>query len=422
MNSFTSFFSSIQTLIAKEKLKSIELILLGLMILSLPSIEAPKNIFLVFFVVVSFIRQWRAKVAIPWQTWDWVFVVFIVTAFFSCLFAGIPHGDEWKGFRVLLTYILVGWLVSRAGYSKTQILWLLGFAIVGVLPPLLWGYYEYLWRHTKHDLQIHSVGHVNHSAIYLAIVFGASLAVSLAYWQKASAKLRIMMVVLPLFLLLGLIVGQSRGALGVAILLAVILIFLLTRNFKIKLAGIGLLGLSLLLAVFMEAGVVKKQEGLEKSKNVLAFRSEVWNVSFEACQFHPLLGLGMDNWKLVKPKDIKRVVESRHEVYDPKNYLFPGHSHNIYLNTLVERGWVGLVALLVLVFYWARYLIKRYPLVLSNDSTETALWGAALSAWVITFGVGFVNTTLHHEHGILAMLMLGFYLCYTRREQFVVRQ
>jgi O-antigen ligase len=419
MNLITPLFSPMHKT-TPEKLRLVEFCLLSLMIISLPSIEAPKNIFLVFFVLVSFVRQLRSEYTIPWKAWDSIFVLFIFTALLSCIFPGIPQGDEWKGFRVLLTYILTGWLVARAAYSQQQILWLLGFAIVGVIPPLLWGYYEYLWVHTKHDLQIHSVGHVNHSAIYLAIVFGASLSVSLGYWQKANLRNRILMVLLPVFLFVGLVVGQSRGALGVAILLAVLLLLVLNKSFKIKLAGIGLLALALVFTVFMQAGVVKKQEGLEKSDNVLSFRNQVWNVSFEACKFHPILGLGMDNWKLVKPTDIQKAIESRHEVYDPKNYLFPGHSHNIYLNTLVERGWVGLVALLVFMFYWLGYLLRGYARIFADD-TEAALWGAAFSAWMITFGVGFVNTTLHHEHGILAMLMLGLYLSYTRRDLVIKR-
>jgi hypothetical protein len=39
------------------------------------------------------------------------------------------------------------------------------------------------------------------------------------------------------------------------------------------------------------------------------------------------------------------------------------------------------------------------------------LWGAAASAWLVTVGAGAVNTTLHHEHGILAALLLGGWLC-----------
>ncbi|HEY6966764.1 MAG TPA: hypothetical protein VI229_04780, partial [Burkholderiales bacterium] len=43
------------------------------------------------------------------------------------------------------------------------------------------------------------------------------------------------------------------------------------------------------------------------------------------------------------------------------------------------------------------------------------LWGGAASAWFVTVGVGTVNTTLHHEHGLLAALLFGLWLSTLRR-------
>jgi hypothetical protein len=38
------------------------------------------------------------------------------------------------------------------------------------------------------------------------------------------------------------------------------------------------------------------------------------------------------------------------------------------------------------------------------------LWGGAAAALITTAAIGIVNTTLHHEHGLLAMLLLGAWL------------
>jgi hypothetical protein len=40
------------------------------------------------------------------------------------------------------------------------------------------------------------------------------------------------------------------------------------------------------------------------------------------------------------------------------------------------------------------------------------LWMGSMSAWLVTFGIGFFNTTFHHEHGILACLFLGLHLTF----------
>ena len=399
--------------VKENKLKALELALLGLMVLALPSLEAPKNIFLVFYVVVALFRQISNK-STSWQFWDWLFLLCIGSAFLSAMFAGITLGDEWKGFRVLVTYVSVGWLVSRANYSKTETAWLFAAAVIGVIPPLIWGYCQYLWLHTKRDLQLHSVGHVNHSAIYLAILFGASIGASLSLWRDSSTKLRLCLLSLSAFLFLSLIVGQSRGALGVGALLALVLITVLSREAKIKWLSYGILGIAALLAVLLNAGIVSKQVGLEKKNMILSYRDRVWNVSLEASRFYPLLGIGLDNWKLIKREDIKKSVEARHKIYKPDDYYFVGHSHNLYLTALVERGYLGLSVLLLLMFAWIRQLYKSFALTRS-DATAAYLWAGSFSAWLVTFGVGTVNTTLHHEHGILAFLFLGLYLSYARQ-------
>ena len=399
--------------VKENKLKALELALLGLMVLALPSLEAPKNIFLVFYVVVALFRQISNK-STSWQFWDWLFLLCIGSAFLSAMFAGITPGDEWKGFRVLVTYVSVGWLVSRANYSKTEMAWLFAAAVIGVIPPLIWGYCQYLWLHTKRDLQLHSVGHVNHSAIYLAIIFGASVGASLSLWQDASMKMRIALLSLSAFLLLGLFVGDSRGALGVSALLALVLITLLSKQAKIKWFAYGTLAISAVLAVALHASIVTKQLGLQKQDLILSYRDKVWNVSLEASRFYPVLGIGLDNWKLIKPEDIKKSVEARNKVYNPDNYYFAGHSHNLYLTALVERGYLGLSVLLLLMFAWIRQLYKSFALTRS-DATAAYLWAGSFSAWLVTFGVGTVNTTLHHEHGILAFLFLGLYLSYARQ-------
>ena len=408
-----NWLATLGNYVKENKLNALELALLGLMVLALPSIEAPKNIFLVLFVVVALFRQISTK-SFSWQFWDWLFLLCIGSALLSATYAGFAPGDEWKGFRVLVTYISVGWLVSRANYTKTEMAWLFGVAVIGVIPPLIWGFCQYLWLHTKRDLQLHSVGHVNHSAIYLAIIFGASVGASLSLWQSASVKIRVTLISLSVFLLLSLFVGDSRGAIGVAILLAFILISVLSRQTKIKWIAYGVLVISALLAASLYSGAVTKQIGLQKKGMILSYRDKVWNVSLEASRFYPALGIGLDNWKLIKREDIKKSVEARNQVYNPDNYYFPGHSHNVYLTALVERGYLGLSVLLLLVFAWLRQLVKTFALT-RNDATAAYLWAGSFSAWLVTFGVGTVNTTLHHEHGILAFLFLGLYLSYARQ-------
>jgi O-antigen ligase len=399
----------------KNLLQKAEFALLALMILTLPSLEAPKNIFLVFFVFVALLRQVSSKELHGWGVWDWIFLSILASAFMSSIFAGMHTASEWKGFRVLLTYLSVGWLTSRSQYSSRELQCLFFLVLIGTVPPLIMGLVRYLYLHNKPDLQLHSVGHVNHSAIYLTMVFGASLGASLSLWSAAERWLKLCLIALPFFFFVSLIIGQSRAAVGIGFALAILLVTLLVKDNRIRFTALLSILLIAIMAIVLNVEVVQKERNNEKRNDVLASRDKVWNVSIEAAQFSPVLGVGLSNWGKIKPDDIKRALESRGESYDSNNYMFAGHSHSLYLTTLVERGVVGSIVMFSFMIAWLFHLIKN--LSWSKKAVQSSyLWAASFSAWLVSFGIGLVNTTMHHEHGILAFLFLGLFLAYSKKE------
>ena len=405
----------------KKILPAVDFIMLSLMILSLPSLEAPKNIFLVGYLLTRAITEFiQFKNGIwQWKNWDTLFLIIVLTAFLSSIFAGFSGHEEWKGYRVLLTAILTGWLLSRAGYKKNQYQTLFKLIVLSTIPPLAWGLWEYLVIHSRKTLEIHSVGHVNHSAIYLVIIFGASLAwfLSQLNMKDKFSTLRwqtIFLGLLSFIFFISLIIGQSRGALGIAIILGLGLFLLLSRKKNIKIIGIMTILSILIISVLFNVNIVQKQIAYQESHNVLSYRDRVWNVSIEASRFHPLLGIGMSNWHFINLEQLRKSVESRGQAFNSDQYAFPGHSHNLYLTALVERGVVGLVVTLLFMIAWIRQLFKTYNWAKKTNEAGY-IWGGALSAWVATFGIGLVNTTFHHEHAILACLFLGIYLGYIRQ-------
>ena len=399
---------------AQKILKNLELIFLSLMIITLPSLEAPKNIFLVFYVATSLIRQLSNPKRPEWNTWDTIFLAILGTALMSTLFAGMPQHEEWKGFRVLVTMISTGWLVSRGEYTASELSLLFKVTVLGIIPPLAWGLWQLFVTHAKTDLQIHSVGHVNHSAIYLVMIFGASLGWLLSLARDTRPLKRVGLIILSTALFISLIIGESRGAVGIGFALGLLVILLLSKNKLTRSIGLASSALVLLAAVILNVGVIQKERAMEESNNVLSNRDKVWNVSLEAARFSPALGLGMSNWHFITLDQLKASVEKRGKTFNPDDYQIQwGHSHSLYLTALVDRGIVGLGVTLIFMFAWMRHLIKTFRLTKSNPQAAY-LWAGALSAWVATFGIGLVNTTFHHEHGILACLLLGLYLCYTR--------
>ena len=396
----------------KITLISLELILLCLMILSLPSIEAPKNIFLVLFVVTAFIRQVKTKSLMVWNLWDWMFLAIITSAFLSTIFAGLAPGDEWKGFRVLLTFMSVGWLISRSKYSSKQLGWIFWLTILSALPALCWGLAQYLFLHTKGSLELHSVGHVNHSAIYLTMIFGATFGLMLTFLKDSNMIKKNSLILLATIFYVALLAGGSRSAVGIAIILMILFSLVFLRNLKLKLLSISFLTLLTSLTFFLDSGVIDRQLQLQSKNQSLNGRAEIWHTTIEAARLYPLFGIGIDNRSLVTKDLIKNSVEGRHENFNEAYYDFNfKHSHSFYLTNIAERGILGFIVTLCFILMWLQSLTKSYSQA-KLDNQSAYLWMGSMSAWLATFGIGFVNTTFHHEHGILACLFLGLHLSY----------
>ncbi len=246
------------------------------------------------------------------------------------------------------------------------------------------------------------------------MIFGATLGWFISQYNNRKKKAiqwqTILIGIMSFILFIALIISQSRGAFGIAILLGLCLFFL-TNHMKLRIVGIVTILLVVISSMFLETKVIQKQINNQKSDNVLAYRDKVWNVSIEASRFSPLFGIGLSNWHFIKLSQIQKSVEARGERFDAENYFFPGHSHSLYFSALVERGIVGLIVTLFFMFYWLYDLIKTFKWS-KKSSTSYILWTGSFSAWVATFGIGLVNTTFHHEHGILACLFLGLYISY----------
>jgi len=404
----------------KLKYQSLEIIFLSLTILSLPSFEAPKNIFLILFIFVALYREIRTKNSKKWDYWDSIFFSIILSAFLSTIFAGLSPGDEWKGFRTLLTFIGLGWLVSRSRYSEKEFSWIFWLTLLSALPPLFWGFTEYFVFNSRDALQLHSVGHVNHSAIYLTMIFGASFGTFLALQDAISFFKKIILAILVLILFFSLIVGMSRAAFGVSLLISSTLLWLFRNKKGISFVIFAVMGIILWAMVAFHAPIFEKQIRNQQSHNVLAGRGVIWNTTIEAARLYPLFGIGIDNRAFVTEEIIKNSLKSRNKNFNASEYDFHfKHSHSFYLTNIAERGVVGAFITLGFILGWLIYLFKTFGL--NKKSVQAGyLWAGSFSAWTATFAIGIVNTTFHHEHGILACLFLGLHIAFvnTHRSKF----
>ncbi len=408
--------ASFKKIYFKNKLKFFELIFLSLFLAFLPTFEAPKNIFLVSYLITALYRQSQLPI-VKWGIWDWVFLSLIFSSFLSALFPGITGGYEFKGFRGMLLWIIFCSTLYRADYNFQEKKYLLILSILMTIPPLLWGLTEFLVLLKENSLELHSVGHVNHSAIYLCMMACASLTLLISQLQSAKKKHVFITTLLFILLLSAVIISQSRGAFGIVFLLVFAVIFLSKLSGKIKTTLLALLTIFLVNIIFIfPVPVVTKQITNQNNHDTLAQRDKVWRSALEVARFNPVLGIGNGNWSLIKIDQIKNAIELRGETFREEDYgLQWGHAHNIYLSNLIDRGILGLIIFLNFMFLWLIILINSYRK-FNQDANGMLFIMSSFSAWATICGIGFVNTTFHHENALLALFFLGLHLNYLRQK------
>jgi O-antigen ligase len=414
----TFSLASIKKIYFKNQLKFLELTILSLFLAFLPSLEAPKNIFLGSYLIVALYRQSQLPSS-KWGIWDWVFLSLIASSLLSALFPFIATGSEWKGFRGMLLWVIFGWTLYRSEYNEKEKKYLFIFSIAMTFPPLIWGLVEFLVLHTKNELQLHSVGNVNHSAIYLCMIFGAFLIILIDQYRVSKKASFFIGSLFLIFLFWGLATTESRGAIGIALVLLFTIIFLSLLTVKTKTILSALILLILILNITFTKSPLLILEHLKSRTHsffTVGERVQVWRGALEISRLNPLLGIGNGNWNFIKLDEIKFAAQSRGESFDADNYAIQHHHpHNIYLANLVDRGIFGLIIFLNFMLIWSITLINSYKK-FNQDSKAMLFIMGSFSAWASIFGIGFVNTTFHHENALLALFFLSLHLNYLRQK------
>ena len=379
------------------------------MVAFLPALEAPKKIAVVLYLVFWVINRWRSKEwGGPWSGWDFVVLALIGGAYASAAFGAFWPDKGLGAANDVLIYGLV-FLALRRSRFEEKFLWrLIAVAIVATLLTLLYGYWGLLVTKKRVFLGLNSVGHVNHSAIYMAIIFSMALAwagAAIGSWrQRALLWAGVAMLWLSLF------VSGARGALIPVVVFVLLWLFARAGMMRRALWKPVLLVLLMLGgAVALVPGVVEKTKGNIEAKELTARRPALAKVALLAVREYPVFGVGISNFAKIDPEVVAGWQDKGGQAFAPEDLYFSSHAHSLYFNTLAERGFIGALPLLVFLAGIGLALYRQRPLGGSTPLRQT-LWGAALGAWVITVVGGVFNSTLHHEHALIAMILFGIWL------------
>lgn len=395
--------------------RNIELALLLGLAFVLPLYEAPKNILGVLFFAVWIVnrvrdRQWGG----PWRFWDTLIAVSILAAVIGTPFAGIKSG-EWLGLRDIVRTFLLLWCIWRAGYGQAQ--WLAVFValIAGTLLASVIGAWNFAGS-AKEGLELHSIGHSNHTATYLCTIFGIVAALLASLWARLLPRFRVALLVSLFGLGVAVVATGSRAALLCLPVLAVIIVGLQARrSWKPALILVAASALVAVLVVVADPWVVRKHSRNLDNKNVLAFRDLLWERATTAWKAHPVFGIGMDNFPRITTEKYRQWTLDQGRTWDPKRDYDGAHAHSLYFDTLSERGLVGAASMLAFFLAWAAALLRSVPR--DPEDPGAVFWLAATMALVTTLFIGLVNSTFHNEQAAVAIMCLAAWLSWRRTQQ-----
>ncbi len=236
-----------------------ELAALVVIAVALPLFEAPKNIFW-FLYLFAWIGN-RAQAGShggPWRAWDTLIAGLLASAGLGAALAGL-HGGEWVGARDVMRYGLILWAVSRTDYDAREWRWIFIALLAGTLAASLDG--ALLLNNRKDpELGLRSVGHPNHSAIYLAIMFGGAMAWLLSYWKAMTVRERAAWGTGAALVAVAVVATGSRVAVVVTAVYGLILgWWFVRRSWKPLFAITAALGVAVGLIVLAQPWVLQKQ-------------------------------------------------------------------------------------------------------------------------------------------------------------------
>lgn len=415
------------------------LFLIGLLIV-LPAFEALKNLFAFLFVVSWVViakknNHWGGK----WRIIDSIFLLWILADIFVSINAIITHQLPGDNFRDIIRFVLIAWVLSRTNFSKERLTQSALVAVVAVSVTLIYSYYS---GHGELK-ELYSVGHINHTAIFLVISYTISLALLLFNFNNLNSYQKITLVVTTIALFFTTIDTDSRAAFGLLIIITLLnFLYLLIRVTKLSLVVrfVGVVAFIGILFTLQNPGAVKKvQDRIPidfETINLIFFiedgnslgidfkyinhafkealkdseREKIREFSFYAFKTNPLLGVGFGNFDKIEMDDIKGSILKDKEAFDGDLYFPSSHAHNIYYTYLVSGG---LLIFSIFAWFWFYIVWAIIKLITRRENEWIVLSG--IGVVLVNLGIGWVNTTLHHEHAILSMFVLGLLIAQFRK-------
>ena len=395
------------------KLYKYELILLSLLVLVLPSLEALKTFFWFSYLCVFVIRHFRDGnlSLVPARPATIAITLYLLATLVSTI-ANWPIDNGFKGFLDELRFCTLFLCLYCASYTEKEYRQLALLVIVGVLGGLVYGLVDFLFNFSM-DFQFHSAGILTQSSIYLGIAILLNIGLLLDNKNNPRRLNNFLMTSLPIQLIALVYMGSRGSMLAVAMVVALLAILnLRIRTVMAWFAGLAVTAALLitLIQVFPDNVFSKdiiKQYSVDRIQKSDDQRMLAWKVAFAklATGEDLLWGVGPRNYTAIKDMEF---IKQNEKLSQMKKYT---HAHNLFLTQAIEQGIIGLLALLYFFLVVFLRITKTWRLALSHKPGWS--WYGGVGGLSIPIIAGMFNTPFYQEHAMLAMLLMGMMFALT---------
>ena len=360
---------------------------LVIVLFTLPVTEGLKQISLTLFVLAGIYICVKEKRQFKFDLINISLFIFVLATFVSCLVNGVSASRALDPLRCMLFFFVA----RSVGIEKINFKFLFFALFAGLIAAFIPACIE---KFTSNDplalFELKSIGHVNHSAIFMLLVFCVAL-ISSAELKKIYEKY--IAIIVAGICVFGIMIAGSRATMYLLpiIIFSILLYQISKRQTELKLA-FSLIILFSVIAIFytyISANIIQDERfysQLTKGVTGSETRYPIFASAFYMWLENPLFGIGSGQFKII---DITKYFPGNGEIH-------VSHSHNTFLTFLTEKGIVALLAYLV-------FQLSLFIKFIKNFRQNNIVFLALLMLMANNI-ISLANTTFHHENALLMLL------------------
>ena len=339
--------------------------------LALPIAEALKQFSVIIIILLGIHLIFKKEIKLEENVLNYSAVGFIVFSLFSAFFA-LNSNIALKGCIDIFKIIMIFLIIKNMPLKIRHIIIFNKILFLSLTGALFYGLYKFYFYSGEPYVELHSIGQMNHTSIYLLLVF--TMALSGFLNRKSSEINHVLLFFIIINTLTGIFIASDQSTMFTSLLL-IILLLIFNQSYK----NPKVLAISILLIIvplsMSEYTLTNFLAGIEPRNEVLGTTIQAW------LEHGIFFGIGVDN-----------------------SHYLQDSIHNTYITFLIERGLYGLSLYLLFIFSVLAALLKQY------HNTKNDLVTAAIFIWLVNFMISGVNTIFHDENGLLIAIIWGFSL------------